>query len=95
MKNYPPTNIIVKLFHLSLLSSNCYFEKGPNCVTRPASNVERRTPLNKYGAHISVKCVVKRWVVNVISSEVVFTFLTKQLICQLMHPVNPLGGNGP
>ena len=37
-------------------------EKAPNFVTRPASNVERRTPFGsenwKCGMHISVKCVV-------------------------------------
>ena len=36
-------------------------EKAPNFVTRPASNVDRRTPFGsekKYGMHISVKCVV-------------------------------------
>jgi hypothetical protein len=37
------------------------FEKAPNFVTRPASNVDRRTPFGsekKFGMHISVKCVV-------------------------------------
>jgi hypothetical protein len=37
-------------------------EKAPNFVTRPASNVDRRTPFGsekKCGMHISVKCVVK------------------------------------
>jgi hypothetical protein len=36
-------------------------EKAPNFVTRPASNVDRRTPFGsekKFGMHISVKCVV-------------------------------------
>jgi hypothetical protein len=37
-------------------------EKAPNFVTKPASNVDRRTPFGsekKFGMHISVKCVVK------------------------------------
>jgi hypothetical protein len=37
-------------------------EKAPNFVTRPASNVDRRTPFGsekKFGMHISVKCVVR------------------------------------
>jgi hypothetical protein len=37
-------------------------EKAPNFVTRPASNVDRRTPFGrekKCGVHISVKCIVK------------------------------------
>ena len=36
-------------------------EKAPNFVTRPASNVDRRTPFGsekKCGVHISVKCVI-------------------------------------
>ena len=36
-------------------------EKAPNFVTRPASNVDRRTPFGsekKFGMHISEKCVV-------------------------------------
>jgi hypothetical protein len=36
-------------------------EKAPNFVTRPASNVDRRTLFGsekKFGMHISVKCVV-------------------------------------
>jgi hypothetical protein len=36
-------------------------EKAPNFVTKPASNVDRRTPFGsekKCGMHISVKCVV-------------------------------------
>jgi hypothetical protein len=38
-------------------------EKAPNFVTRPASNVDRRTPFGsekKCGVHISVKCVVTK-----------------------------------
>jgi hypothetical protein len=39
-------------------------EKAPNFVTRPASNVDRRTPFGsekKCGVHISVKCVVSEF----------------------------------
>ncbi len=47
--NYPPAKIIVKCFHLS---SNWYFEKAPNCVTRPASSLHGGEKI--YGVQIAV-----------------------------------------
>jgi hypothetical protein len=53
-------------------------EKAPNFVTRPVSNVDRRTPFGsekKCGMHISVKCLVN-------------TLLKSQSFQSFMHEIN-------
>ena len=57
-------------------------EKAPNFVTRPASNVDRRTPFGsekKFGMHISVKCVVRRQLG--ISASIWYETLTPTRVC--------------
>jgi hypothetical protein len=66
------------------------FEKAPNFVTRPVSNVDRRTPFGsekKCGMHISVKCVVIAWYAweNCIERNCLKCWLIKVSAVRYMH----------